>query len=343
MKNLNFSFVLIVLMLVIGIKTKAETTSNDGSSCTQAIQLCADASFYKSICGVGQLPQSADFWFYFNQCSPCPGAPFSFNICIRTDNVNAEVTTETTGAVVMGAPFCSFPLSVITSMQPPTCPVCTHSELPDLTSYNQIFCTEGSYLYHIHISGACKYEICIDFKEGNPCCTSPPPVPPTDCTECIDDYGMAGGKTYLVSTWVSESPMTDFDTNFDKPQISINFIPSGTVVINPNNQYLIIDGWQKMEKEIVVPPGTTGMIIKFECLSGDCYFDDIRIHPKDGSMKTYVYDSTTLRLVAQMDERNYATFYEYDEEGRLIRTKKETERGIMTIQENILSTVKNPN
>ena len=33
------------------------------------------------------------------------------------------------------------------------------------------------------------------------------------------------------------------------------------------------------------------------------------------------------------DDENYATFYEYDEEGALVRIKKETERGVMTIRE----------
>jgi hypothetical protein len=51
-------------------------------------------------------------------------------------------------------------------------------------------------------------------------------------------------------------------------------------------------------------------------------------------MKSYVYNSIDLRYMAELDENNYATFYEYDEDGALIRVKKETERGIMTIQEN---------
>lgn len=75
-------------------------------------------------------------------------------------------------------------------------------------------------------------------------------------------------------------------------------------------------------------------------LSGFAYFDDIRVHPFDGSMVTYVYDPVSMRLVAQLDERNYSTMYEYDEEGRLKRVKKETEKGIMTIQETTTSTVK---
>ena len=55
--------------------------------------------------------------------------------------------------------------------------------------------------------------------------------------------------------------------------------------------------------------------------------------PKNSSFVTYVYDPLTLRLVAELDEHNYATIYEYDEEGALIRVKKETERGVQTIQE----------
>jgi hypothetical protein len=62
-------------------------------------------------------------------------------------------------------------------------------------------------------------------------------------------------------------------------------------------------------------------------------FDDVRIFPTLSNMKAFVYDERTLRLMATLDENNYATFYEYDEDGNLIRIKKETERGIMTSQE----------
>jgi hypothetical protein len=37
--------------------------------------------------------------------------------------------------------------------------------------------------------------------------------------------------------------------------------------------------------------------------------------------------------MAELDENNYATFYEYDDEGTLTRVKKETEKGIKTIRE----------
>jgi hypothetical protein len=50
-------------------------------------------------------------------------------------------------------------------------------------------------------------------------------------------------------------------------------------------------------------------------------------------MKSYVYDDISLRLMAELDENNYATFYEYDDDGSLVRVKKETEQGIKTIKE----------
>jgi hypothetical protein len=84
-----------------------------------------------------------------------------------------------------------------------------------------------------------------------------------------------------------------------------------------------------------MPAGTTEL--KIELVNNDemvdVYFDDIRIHPFNASMKSYVYDASTLLLSAELDDNNFATIYEYDNEGQLIRIKKETERGIMTIQE----------
>jgi YD repeat-containing protein len=50
-------------------------------------------------------------------------------------------------------------------------------------------------------------------------------------------------------------------------------------------------------------------------------------------MKSFVYDDRNMRLMAELDENGFATFYEYDDEGLLIRVKKETERGVMTLKE----------
>ena len=89
--------------------------------------------------------------------------------------------------------------------------------------------------------------------------------------------------------------------------------------------------------EITVPVGATSMKLKlnnhYSVYNTRVFFDDIRLHPVSGNMKSFVYNSTNLRLVAELDENNYATFYEYDDDGTLVRVKKETERGVQTIKE----------
>jgi hypothetical protein len=100
--------------------------------------------------------------------------------------------------------------------------------------------------------------------------------------------------------------------------------PSGTIV----------DGWQKVEAVFTVPADAKSATLNLYSDSAvNVYFDDIRIHPFNADMKTYVYDPQSLRLMAEMDENNYATIYNYDEEGQLVRVKKETIQGIKTVKE----------
>ena len=109
---------------------------------------------------------------------------------------------------------------------------------------------------------------------------------------------------------------------------------NGTVQFTTDG--VVIEGWQKVTGSFWVPREAAFMSINLRNESTDgvnAYFDDIRVHPYDASLKTFVYDPETLRLSAELDENNFATFYEYDNEGGLIRVKKETERGVYTIQE----------
>lgn len=156
---------------------------------------------------------------------------------------------------------------------------------------------------------------------------------PDECIGCITGFRPQAG-TYVISAWVKDADAALGTVSYTNPYINVT---SGvtTTACNPSGE--IIDGWQRIEKEVVI--GTDDDFrIDLVCGSSGvnkfCYFDDIRVFPKDGSMVTYVYDPKTLRLMAELDERNYAKIYEYDEQGRLIRVKKETEAGVMTIQEN---------
>ncbi len=170
---------------------------------------------------------------------------------------------------------------------------------------------------------------------------------PSTCENCITSFSPFRGEKYLLTAWVKE--LGEGQTTFVHPEIELHFPnssdPSHPAIISGKGSGQIIDGWQRVEEEFVVPNDATLMNISLvnTAVRGSnvsVYFDDIRIHPFNSNMKSFVYDPETFRLMAELDENNYATFYEYDEEGALVRVKKETERGIKTIQESRNNTVK---
>jgi PKD domain len=175
-----------------------------------------------------------------------------------------------------------------------------------------------------------------------------------DCTPCdyCASFDLIKNEKYLVSAWVKEdnptTPQEQFK-NFDNGCVIISFTDvSGLPIATPQKFYAtgeIIDGWQRIIGEFVVPATVDDMKLELLNESADktAYFDDIRILPSKGNMKSFVYDQTTQRLMAELDENNYSTFYEYDLEGGLVRVKKETEKGVFTIQETRSGNTKLPN
>lgn len=136
-------------------------------------------------------------------------------------------------------------------------------------------------------------------------------------------------KQYIISAWV-----------YDGQPLTKTFTTSFSAVVNgqqfniPLGRKATVEGWKLLEGQISIPGSATGSDLTLT-ISGNSgsFIDDIRIFPVDGQLKTFAYDERTFRLMAELDENNFATFYEYDEEGILNRVKKETERGIMTIKE----------
>lgn len=155
-------------------------------------------------------------------------------------------------------------------------------------------------------------------------------------------FAPESGK-YIVSGWVKEIHPNQVVAYNSFIKIKLENVTS-TVTFNPIIDIFpvggIIDGWQRIVGVIEIPnyDSSINPILKVELhcnnnSGGDCFYDDIRFYPFNGNMKSFVYDEDTQRLMAELDENNYATFYEYDLEGGLIRVKKETERGVYTIQE----------
>jgi hypothetical protein len=145
--------------------------------------------------------------------------------------------------------------------------------------------------------------------------------------ELAKGYAPVANKKQVLSMWVYEGPVSISSTNtIQKLAITVNGTPlpvSATIVP-------VVEGWKRLEISFT-PTGSNFTIVLQP--TGAVNIDDIRITPFGASMKSFVYDPYTLRLTGQHDDNNFTTFYEYDDEGTLIRVKKETDRGIMTIQE----------
>lgn len=156
-----------------------------------------------------------------------------------------------------------------------------------------------------------------------------------DCN-CVK-LDLIDNEQYIISGWVKED-LTEQVVSYSNAKIEINFYDVNEALIGVY-EYLpsgeIIDGWQTILGKFKVPADyhSIDFILRSIDNTSAVYFDDIRVHPFNSSLKSFVYDPESLRLMAELDENNYATFYEYDKEGGLIRVKKETEKGIYTIQE----------
>jgi hypothetical protein len=143
------------------------------------------------------------------------------------------------------------------------------------------------------------------------------------------------GQKMLFSAWVKENDSCACQQyTSDHITIILRESSGDSVVYTLSPSGNMIEGWQRYETAVQVPGNANQMVMTLQAsASATTYFDDIRMHPFNADMKSYVYNPNNLRLMAELDENNYATFYEYDDDGTLIRVKKETERGILTIKE----------
>lgn len=148
----------------------------------------------------------------------------------------------------------------------------------------------------------------------------------------LKTFSPIAGTKMILSAWVKENQQC-INGTYSESSIDIYFSGTGgSIQLKPKGN--IIEGWQRIEDTITIPLTAKGIIIQLRSLADtEVNFDDIRLHPFNALMKSYVYDPVSLRLMAELDENNFASFYEYDDDGTLTRIKKETERGIKTIQE----------
>lgn len=202
------------------------------------------------------------------------------------------------------------------------------------------------------------------------CATSPEHIEIIENGDCVPVFKPGAGN-YVISAWIQEDAFNDlysYDRTYievtaldanqqpcvvqdaDDNPITYKFYPSGNIV----------DGWQRVFGEFTIHEhceDCMGAQTDICCVSNTCtapaylrvtlglegrhggafsyraYLDDLRIFPADALMSSHVYNPETLKMEATLDENNYATFYEYSLDGALERVKRETEKGVITIQE----------
>ena len=148
------------------------------------------------------------------------------------------------------------------------------------------------------------------------------------------------GKSYMLNVWASVNdpspaqPSLGSGIGIDVVFKDKDDLVLSTVSLTPGGR--IIEGWQQLKGTFSVPDKNATLELRFKPGSAaTAWFDDLRLHPNLGNMKSYVYDLKDYRLQAILDEENFASFFYYDVEGNLYLTKKETEDGIKTISQNV--------
>lgn len=156
----------------------------------------------------------------------------------------------------------------------------------------------------------------------------------SQCSDCLPLLTPDTSKAYLVSLWVATDTSLQCGLPPSGPALKVIFNGTTTqeTALVPTGP--VIEGWQRVEGKIEAPADYSKLTFQLHHTGlGQAYFDDFRFHPWRSNMQSYVYDPFSMRLMATLDENNYASFYEYNDEGILIRVKRETEKGVMTVQE----------
>lgn len=156
------------------------------------------------------------------------------------------------------------------------------------------------------------------------------------------DINIIPEKEYHLSAWASNGNSEALTPDLDA-SIEIQLVDGSGVVATHTfiSSGPMIEGWKQVNGSFTAPTVDTELQITFMG-TGPTFFDDLRLFPTDGNMQSFVYDINTQRLLSVLDENNYATYYDYDEEGNLYLVRKETIAGLKTIQESVSYQVEKP-
>ena len=329
--NMKRASIAIILFIALAFKMSGQVyLPPDKIECATAVNLCHDTTQYFDDSGEGA--QLLDRPGTSIGCNHNPFTLWYTFTVTSSQNINITVSSpDGISTFIMYGPFSGGIINACSQLASNAgVVILNHATFFTSHQFSLPNLAPGEYMIALHPS-KCHSSVSFKLNHAEMVCH---PVITVGCDNCIPALSLTPDKQYIVSCWVKEENAPATKTSYTTPQLIMEFPSAGAIhfTFGPSGQ--IIDGWQRIEGQFLVPNGATDFNIKLKVLAGNAFYDDIRIFPFDGVMTSYVFDPVSLRLVAQLDERNYATIYEYDKEGKLVRVKKETEKGIMTIQEN---------
>lgn len=160
----------------------------------------------------------------------------------------------------------------------------------------------------------------------------------------------ATNQDYLVSFWVKRAGTGLEDWTYNAQNcfdLELDCARQENVV-EKVSETALIDGWKLVKLKVTISGSTAdSRAVKFvfkhpSVFDTDAmYLDDVKIQPFESEVVGSVYDPLLGRMVAEIGTENFATIYEYNEAGELVRVKQETVKGVRTISETRSSTRKN--
>ncbi|KAB1064893.1 hypothetical protein [Salibacter halophilus] len=168
--------------------------------------------------------------------------------------------------------------------------------------------------------------------------------------DCYDAYpGMSfvpklGTQKFTLSFWIKKKNNDNEDFEYPTELVRFDTLCTERQNLRISSDFInetnVIDGWKQVNYtfSMLSSDKAEDALLKISIdnsgSSTDEYLiDDIRIHPYEANMNARVYDRYLNRPVAELDENNFAIFYNYNSKGQVSVIKRETENGIQTVSE----------
>ncbi|HEY1115883.1 MAG TPA: DUF5977 domain-containing protein [Chitinophagaceae bacterium] len=143
---------------------------------------------------------------------------------------------------------------------------------------------------------------------------------------------LTGTTKFKMSAWIySNGPSADVYLFMKRPTESFYYTYVDYMTTSVTGQ------WVYVEKEFSVPAEITQLNIRLDNNGGgSVWFDDVRLHPSKALMTSYTYDPL-LGKTSESDANSRATFYEYDNLGRLKFIKDDKKNAVKMYEYNNVS------